>query len=127
MIKVMVSIASYQRRRPEQGTGPLRHGLLSRPMQLRDVNFDGCGGWVQNTSPQEAERPSCPASAAAASWPISTGDSEMMYAAGSVVQPASRSLILYIHAMLINCLQSIIPSTYESLLYAHCSFVLYYS
>ena len=47
MIKVMVSIASYQRRRPEQGMGPLRHGLLSRPIQLRDVNFDGCGGWVQ--------------------------------------------------------------------------------
>ena len=47
MIEVMVSIASYQRRRPEQGMGPLRHGLLSRPIQLRDVNFDGCGGWVQ--------------------------------------------------------------------------------
>ena len=46
MIKVMVSIASHQRRRLEQGMGPLRHGLLSRPMQLRDVNFDGCGGFV---------------------------------------------------------------------------------
>jgi len=72
MIKVMVSIASYQRRRPEQGMGPLRHGLLSRPIQLRDVNFDGCGGWVQKYfAPKRRNDHPAPASAAAASWPIS--------------------------------------------------------
>ena len=48
MVKVMVSIASSQRRRPEQGNETSAPRLVKTIALLRDVSFDGCGGWVQN-------------------------------------------------------------------------------
>ena len=47
----------------------------------------------ENTSPQEAERPSCPCFGRCRQLAHQPGDSEMMYAAaaGSVVRPTSGS------------------------------------